>query len=243
LRSISTDQHRVAIVLISSGICLLLLHYLKLASTFQSFLNISALYRFISPYYYELLSYCWWAWWHLLAYLLLPLLVIKYVLHDSITNYGVRFAGVVKHLKWYILLILPILGGVIAVSFRDDFSTHYPFYRLAHRSWLDLLTWELLYLGQFACLEFFFRGFMVLGCRPVLGNNSVWVMAVPYLMLHFPKPWLEATGALFFGIFLGFLVLRSGSIWGGILVHWSIALSMDIAALLQTSGSLPTRWF
>ena len=66
-------------------------------------------------------------------------------------------------------------------------------------------------------------------------------MIVPYMMIHFPKPWLEASGAIFFGLFLGVLALHTRSIWGGVLVHISIALSMDIAALLQTKG-LPQQW-
>jgi len=60
-------------------------------------------------------------------------------------------------------------------------------------------------------------------------------------MLHFTKPWLEATGAILFGLFLGVLAFRSRSIWGGVMVHISIALSMDIASLLQTKG-LPQQW-
>jgi membrane protease YdiL (CAAX protease family) len=66
-------------------------------------------------------------------------------------------------------------------------------------------------------------------------------MCLPYLMIHFPKPWLEATGAILFGMFLGVLALRSRSIWGGVFVHAGVAVSMDIAALLQTRG-LPVRW-
>lgn len=66
-------------------------------------------------------------------------------------------------------------------------------------------------------------------------------MIVPYMMIHLTKPWLEATGAIFFGLFLGMLAFQSRSIWGGVLVHISIALSMDIAALLQTKG-LPQQW-
>jgi uncharacterized protein len=63
-----------------------------------------------------------------------------------------------------------------------------------------------------------------------------------YLMIHFPKPWLEATGAIFFGLFLGMLALRSGSIWGGFLVHAGVAVGMDIAALVQQQR-LPINWW
>jgi membrane protease YdiL (CAAX protease family) len=74
------------------------------------------------------------------------------------------------------------------------------------------------------------------------GNQCGASVYLPYLMIHFPKPWLEATGAIFFGLFPGMLALRTRSIWGGVLVHVSIALSMDLLALLQTRG-LPVRWW
>ncbi|RZA09054.1 MAG: CPBP family intramembrane metalloprotease, partial [Moraxellaceae bacterium] len=94
----------------------------------------------------------------------------------------------------------------------------------------------------FVCLEFFFRGFILNALRPALGANAIWVMCVPYLMIHFPKLWLEATGAILFGLFLGILALRSRSIWGGVLVHAGVALTMDIAAILRKQGLPQHLW-
>ena len=91
-------------------------------------------------------------------------------------------------------------------------------------------------------LEFFFRGFLLHACRPAFGANAVFVMCVPYLMIHFAKPWPEATGAILFGLFLGILALRSRSIWGGAAVHMTVALSMDMLALMQR-GQLPAHWW
>lgn len=68
----------------------------------------------------------------------------------------------------------------------------------------------------------------------------MWIMCVPYLMIHFPKLWPEALGAILFGFFLGILALRSRSIWGGVMVHVTIALTMDLAALLR-KGELPLQ--
>ncbi len=131
---------------------------------------------------------------------------------------------------------------VVLVSQGEDFVNHYPFYPHAGRSWLDFLAWEALYMTQFVVLEFFFRGYMLRAVQPALGANAIWIMCVPYLMIHFPKLWLEATGAILFGLFLGILALRSRSIWGGVLVHAGVALSMDIAALIQ-KDQLPTQWW
>jgi membrane protease YdiL (CAAX protease family) len=140
------------------------------------------------------------------------------------------------------LLISPILFFIFLVSFREDFLNHYPFYKQANRSWFDFLAWEILYISQFIFLEFFFRGFLLNSLRPALGANAVWVMCVPYLMIHFPKLWLEATGAILFGLFLGLLALRSRSIWGGIFVHAGIALAMDLTSIYKQGGIAP-QWF
>ena len=61
-------------------------------------------------------------------------------------------------------------------------------------------------------------------------------------MIHFSKPWLEASGAILFGLFLGVLAMRSRSIWGGVIVHIAVAASMDVVALLQSYG-LPAKWW
>jgi uncharacterized protein len=62
------------------------------------------------------------------------------------------------------------------------------------------------------------------------------------LMIHFGKPWLEATGAIFFGLFLGILAMRSKSIWGGFGVHAGVAISMDIASLYQQDALPKIFW-
>jgi len=240
-----------AITLLVAAFCLFLLHYLKLYSTFYSSISlwfsmtehsvIESIRGYQQSVYSPLLPEAWWFFWHLVAFFVIPLLTIKYVLKDSIKRYGLGLGRLNQHKRWYFMLLAPILIFVVIVSFREDFVNHYPFYKLAHRSWFDLLSWETFYLSQFFFVEFFFRGFILQACRPAFGVNAVFIMIVPYMMIHLSKPWLEATGAIFFGLFLGVLAMHTRSIWGGVLVHVSIALSMDIAALLQTKG-LPQQF-
>lgn len=233
-------------------VCLLLIHYLKYFSSFRSFLAIyselmgkpsnSALAGLQKGDFLNLLSFAWWTFWHLIGYVIIPVLLIRYGFKTSVRDMGWRWADTHRHWLGYVLLISPILFFIFLVSFRSDFLQHYPFYKLAHRSWFDFIAWEVLYLCQFLCLEFFFRGFILNALRPAIGANAIWVMCVPYLMIHFPKLWLEATGAILFGLFLGLLALRSRSIWGGFFVHAGIAVTMDIASLLQ-QGKLPKAWY
>jgi len=151
-------------------------------------------------------------------------------------------SGLVPQLKWYLLLTAILLVGSTLVSFNKNFINYYPFYRLAHRSWADLLLWECIYFSQFVFVEFFFRGFLLHGCKRAFGSNALFVMCVPYVMIHITKPWIEAVYSMFFGLIIGVLVLRSRSIWGAVLVHWAVALNLDLMALLYTRG-LPARWW
>jgi len=244
------SERRAAVALLTVAICLLLIHYLKFATSFEAFLDWvgrqsgdPGLYRHLRHgRWYELYTELWWGAVHLLGYVVLPALVIRFILRERVRDFGLHWGETARYAGWYLLLAAPIIGFAFLASYRQDFLEHYPFYRLAFRSGFDLLAWEVVYLLQFAFLEFFFRGFFLHACKPALGANAVFVMVVPYLMIHFAKPWLEASGAILFGLFLGVLALRSRSIWGGTLVHMSVALSMDLLALMQT-GHLPERWW
>jgi membrane protease YdiL (CAAX protease family) len=238
----SQALRRVFIILASVSVCLLLLHYSKFSSNMAYLLNDTTMTALQQSGWYELSAYLWWTSCHLLAFILLPWLVIRLVLRERLRDFGWRLNETTQHWQGYLLLLSPILVFVLLVSLGEDFVAHYPFYSLAGRSWIDLVLWELLYLSQFVFLEFFFRGFMLNALRPAIGANAIWIMCVPYMMIHLPKLWLEASGAILFGLFLGILALRSRSIWGGVLVHAGVALSMDIAALWRKQN-LPDTWW
>lgn len=236
---------RVMLVLACVSVSLLILHYAKFSANLQmllAWLDESYWQRLEANGWLELCGYVWWTLCHLLTFIVLPWLVIRFGFKQSMLDFGWRWNQVGAHWRGYLLLLSPILVFVVLVSFGEDFVDHYPFYRQAGRSWLDLLVWELLYMSQFVFLEFFFRGFMLNALRPAIGANAIWVMCVPYMMIHLPKLALEATGAILFGLFLGILALQSRSIWGGVLVHAGVALSMDIAALLRKQD-LPGSFF
>ncbi|EGV50599.1 putative CAAX amino terminal protease [endosymbiont of Riftia pachyptila (vent Ph05)] len=240
-----------AIALSTAAFCLLLIHYLKFDHVFVAALQqlrgsgeagqrLAA--ALITSPFLPLFKQLWWGFWHLLGYLLIPLAVIHWLFREPANEYGLQLAETRRFWLWYLALATPILLFAWFASARPDFLAHYPFYRQASRSIFDLLAWEIIYLLQFFFLEFFFRGFLLHACQRAFGLNALFVMMLPYLMIHFAKPWLEASGAIFFGLLLGLLALRSRSIWGGVAVHSSIALGMDLMALYR-SGTLPQRWW
>jgi membrane protease YdiL (CAAX protease family) len=203
--------------------------------TLQEYLGGSERFARYFPYdggrYWELKSFAWWSGWRVLGYLVIPMLVIACLPGQRIRDYHVSARGFLRHFWIYAALFAAILPAVYLASKTATFRHTYPFYRMANRSQVDLWVWEALYAAQFVSLEFFFRGFLLEGLRRALGANAIFVMIVPYCMIHYGKPMAETFGAIGAGLILGTLAMRTRSIWGGVLIHIGVATTMDVLAL------------
>jgi len=58
------------------------------------------------------------------------------------------------------------------------------------------------------------------------------VSIVPFVMWHYNKPAIETFGSFPVGLALGYVVLRTESIWYAVLLHASIALALNGLLLL-----------
>lgn len=183
--------------------------------------------------YYELWNLGYWASWRVLGFFVIPFIAVLANPRLKMSETGLSTKGFFKHLWVYGVLFVPVLVAVIIVSFTEEFSTYYPFYSEAHRALFDFVVWETFYIAQFLSLEFFFRGFMIQPLRKYLGSSVIFAMMIPYVMIHFGKPLPECFAAIIAGVVLGTLAMRTRSIWAGFLIHVSVALSMDLAAIWQ----------
>ena len=188
--------------------------------------------------YDELYGHGYWAFTRVFGYVLPVGIWLLAYRKDSILDMGLRGRGFFAHVKLYALFLVVVAGAMVVVARAPDFGTYYPFYKLATRSWYDLILWECMYFAQFFALELFFRGWLLGALRPRMGSAAIFVMAVPYCMIHFGKPYLEVSGAILAGIALGSLAMKTKSIYQGFLLHITIALSMDLLALSHR-GVLP----
>jgi uncharacterized protein len=176
----------------------------------------------------------WWVGVVTIFYFILPLLIIKFVWKAKVADFGLKLGielGFWKLLATCTALMLPL---VYLMSLTSGFAAKYPFLNIYNgEAYIGrtLLVWELIYFVQFFGLEFFFRGFLVHSLKRSLGLYSIFVMTVPYCMIHFGKPPTETFSAILAGIFLGWLSYKNGSIWLGLLLHCTVAFSMDILAL------------
>lgn len=179
----------------------------------------------------------YWAVWRVLGYLVIPMIAIK-LSGAKVRDHGFATAGTGSYAWVYLLSYLVVFGCVLGIAGlgAPGFFETYPFYkpRDGGWSWASLLLWEALYVAQFFALEFFFRGYWLETLRRAMGSHAIFVMMVPYVMIHHPgKPLPETLGAIFAGIFLGTLAMKTRSIWGGFLVHVGVAVSMDVTALFH----------
>lgn len=147
--------------------------------------------------------------------------------------------GAMPHLGWiYVVLGLVMIPFLLYASGLGSFQDKYPLSRTLvapdNTVWLThLLVYQLFYFFVFFSGEFFWRGFFVFGFERGLGLYALAFMTVPYVTVHFGKPFPETLGAIVTGYVLGFLALKHRSAWGGVLLHYYIALSMDLLALYQ----------
>lgn len=194
-----------------------------------------------APWWGVLLPWAWWIGGMLVLWVALPAaLAVKFKFRPA--ELGLRTKGVLPKLWVYGVLYLVVMIGVLWAGTQEGFTRMYPMIKpwyCERWTWAVLLSWWALYALQFFAVEFFFRGWMLFTLEKELGMAAVAVMIVPYCMIHFHKPLPEALGAVVAGMVLGWIALRTRSIWGGWLVHVAIAISMDVLSLLKSDYGLP----
>ena len=220
-----------AVVLISAAVVLVLNAYVGKTHFIH---GIPAAREFFNGLPHPGVAYMYyWALFRIMSYVFIPVLVIGLVFKERVWDYGIRIETAPKVVLLYVCMFLAVLPLVYLVSHSPAFLQKYPFFKEASRTLSGLILWEVGYGLQFVALEFFFRGFLLFTLSRYIGAYSIFVMVVPYTMIHFTKPMAEALGAIVTGTALGTLALRTRSIFGGVLLHTTVAWSMDLFALYQ----------
>ena len=170
----------------------------------------------------------------LITLLLLPMLVVKFGAKGRLRDYGCRLSN--GKLGWGFalggwLLMIPVL--LLVVHLFPAFQAKYPLNKLAAASWKSLLLYELAYGAYLFAWEFFFRGFMLFGLEKRFGNYSILIQTIPFAVMHYSKPFPEAMGSIAAGLLLGAVAFETRSFIYGAAIHWLVAASMDIIAVMS----------
>ncbi len=167
--------------------------------------------------------------------MLVPMALARFVLKRPLRDFGYGPAQGSKRV--YLWLYLAMVPLVVLASYGSSFQAFYPQFRgvvsQGEVLWWHLLVFELVYGLLFVSGESFWRGYIVFGLHETLGDYAILVMMIPYVMSHYDKPFGETLGAVVAGSLLGWLALRHRSFWPGVLVHWGVAITMDLCALWQ----------
>lgn len=230
---------RSFIVFVTSMLLLVIFNYYGLPVRFTGTdLHRQALDLLGSNYepYVDLLPYQFWGLSSVFFRVLLPLAVIVFVLREKPGDWGFRLRGQWQQLKPYALLFVVMIPVVFLASGLAPFQAKYPLYSLATEGGWHFWGYQLFYGMQFLGLEAFFRGFMVFGLYPRLGMMAIPVMVIPYTMVHFGKPAPETFAAILAGFVLGYLAVKSKSFLWGWMLHWSVAVTMDVMVIGREFG-------
>ena len=168
----------------------------------------------------------------LVCFVLVPL-VYHVLFPPNLENpFGFRLKSCRPHLLIYLALIVVMIPVLWVASASPSFYRFYPMYMpISMNMWF---LYEVSYMAQFFCVEFFFRGFTLFRLESRFGYHAITIMVVPYALLHIHKPFPEALASIVAGLVLGMLALKSRSIWPGVIIHCAIAFCMDWFALIHS---------
>lgn len=170
----------------------------------------------------------------IIFYLIIPILIIKFGFKKKLKDFGMSFNNVYKDYPIYILMLIIMLPLVYFASKTSSFQANYPIFKPKGVPLIPIfIFWQIAYFIQFVAVEFFFRGFILHGLKNRFGLYSIFISTIPYCMVHFGKPFSETIAAILAGIVLSTFSLKSRSIVLGIIIHYSVAITMDIFALYR----------
>ena len=198
--------------------------------------------RFFREYLFEyfqnysdpyLIEYIYWFIGDFITFFIIGILIIKFGFNEKLSNYGLRLGDYKTGLLFSVFFLLVMIILIWFVSATPAFAEKYPHLQSAKSNWNTLVIYETGMLLYMIAWEFIWRGFMLFGLEKKFGYYTVLIQMIPFVILHNGKPFLETFGAIFGGIALGILALRTRSIYYCIIIHIGVMYSIDLISSLR----------
>lgn len=187
----------------------------------------------------DLYEFIYWFLGDFITFFLLPFLLIVTIFKENLSSYGVNFRewnlGIRIALFSFVLFI-PILWFV---SGSSSFASAYPLLESSKYDWNKFLLFQVFLLIFLFAWEFFWRGYMLFGLKARFGYYAIFIQMIPFVILHNGKPFLETSGAILGGLFLGVVAYRTGSFLYGYLIHYGVLFFIDFFAILRFRAEEP----
>lgn len=164
---------------------------------------------------------------------IIPLIIIKFLLNEKVSNYGLKFGDYKTGLNYFFIFTLFILIFTFFLSSIPEFAKNYPFLKSAKYDWKIFIIFETAALVYMFAWEFIWRGFMLFGLEEKFGMNAILIQMLPFVILHNGKPFAETFSAIIGSILLGYIAIRTRSIFYGVAIHFILFFSMDLFVVLM----------
>jgi len=180
-----------------------------------------------------LIEYLYWFIGDFITFLILPVLIIRFVIKEKVSGYGMKVGDWQTGLKLSVIFLLIMLPLVWFFSSSPDFVSNYPQLLSVRTAWNLFFIYEAGMLIYMFAWEFIWRGFTLFGLEEKFGYYAVLIQMIPFVILHNGKPMAETFGAILGGIALGVLAFRTRSFLYGVIVHIGIMFSIDLICTLR----------
>ena len=180
-----------------------------------------------------LIEYLFWFAGDFFTYFILAALIIKFILREKLSDYGLTFGDSKAGLKYSSIFLVIMFPLIWYASSMPEFTSKYPHLLSTRNNWDKFLIYEsgmLLYMFGW---EFIWRGFFLFGLKEKFGFYAVFIQMIPFVILHNGKPALETFGAILGGLALGVLALRTGSFYYCVITHMGVMFSIDLICTLR----------
>lgn len=170
---------------------------------------------------------------------ILPLLSIKFVFKEKLTDYGFtlgdkKFGFLTSGIFLIVMLII-----VWIASGSEKFASTYPQGGIkVSESFSIFILYELSILIYMLGWEFFWRGYSLFGLKSKFGYYAIFIQMIPFFILHKGKPEIELFASIFAGLILGVQALRSRSFIYCWLLHWLVMFSIDGISILRAQKGI-----
>lgn len=165
---------------------------------------------------------------------LIPLLLVIFLLRESGKDYGLTL-GDWKFGLIAIAILFPVIAGPLYLDSKSaEMQAFYPIDQGATQSVQAFLRLEIPSLLFLIAWEFIFRGFMLFGLRPRVGDwLAICIQVIPSSLWHIGLPAQVTLAAIPGGLLFGILAIRTRSLIWPILLHYLIWVGLDLFVALN----------
>jgi len=167
----------------------------------------------------------------------LPALLVRCVLGERLADYGLGL-GLPRFTWWSLVLAAPFMVAAGYVASRDaTILAKFPINPHANASAAAFALHAATYLLFYAGWEFHFRGFLLHGLRPAIGDSSaLLVQTMASALLHIGSPASETFSAIPGGLLWGAVALRTRSLLPSLGQHFLLGIALDAFIFRARAG-------